>query len=258
MSVRALAASVCLAGLSVAAVAHTGNFVIFRTIDNRLGINYSWSFPTFLDEEIPPYRGDALNVFIEPKVIPNVALNEYAPLQGSQIYLEVIDAMPKIVYRDGQNLSRIIGTGPDAYYCGEGGTAWNGFVWIQADQFHPAFNWTPPPPFFDWWVDVRAYDATNMQTPSPVYRMRIAVENFCPADFTHTAIPGEFGYGVPDQIVNNDDFFVFLTLFASQSWRADLTSTAVQGAPGFGDQDFQVTNDDFFYYLVEFINGCRQ
>ncbi len=37
----------------------------------------------------------------------------------------------------------------------------------------------------------------------------------CPADLTTTAIPGTPGYGVPNGIVNNDDFFYYLTIFAA-------------------------------------------
>ena len=44
------------------------------------------------------------------------------------------------------------------------------------------------------------------QTPGPAA---------CPADLTTGAIPGQPGYGVPDGIVNNDDFFYYLTLFAA-------------------------------------------
>jgi len=35
------------------------------------------------------------------------------------------------------------------------------------------------------------------------------------ADLTTTAIPGSAGYGVPNGIINNDDFFFYLTIFSA-------------------------------------------
>jgi subtilisin family serine protease len=78
----------------------------------------------------------------------------------------------------------------------------------------------------------------------------------CPADTTTAAIAGTPGYGVPDGILNNDDFFYYLTLFAANHPRADLTATAVRGAENFGDPDGVVNNEDFFYYLFVFSRGC--
>ena len=246
------AAAFGLCGLAGTASAHTGNFVVYRTSSNELRILYAWSFPTFLDEWIPPLRGDAFNVEIEPLVIPNVGNDEYPPQQGTQIWLEVLDAVPEVYYHDQGNLSNIIWQS-NQMFCGAGGTSWNAGVWIRADQFHPNFDWN----LFEWWVDIRVHDRSGLLASSPVYRMRIGLENICPADVTAGAIPGQQGYAEPNGFVTNDDFFVFLTLFAENSWRADLTSSAIPGAPGFGDQDFMVTNDDFFYYLMEFVNGCR-
>ena len=37
----------------------------------------------------------------------------------------------------------------------------------------------------------------------------------CAADLTTGAIPGQAGYGVPNGVVNNDDFFYYLTIFAA-------------------------------------------
>jgi hypothetical protein len=35
------------------------------------------------------------------------------------------------------------------------------------------------------------------------------------ADLTTGAVPGQPGYGVPDGVLNNDDFFYYLSLFAA-------------------------------------------
>jgi hypothetical protein len=88
----------------------------------------------------------------------------------------------------------------------------------------------------------------------------------CPADLTGSAVPGQPGFGVPDGMINNDDFFYYLVLF-SQSIGCgpgpnpcptppDLTTTAIPGAPGYGVPDGNLQNDDFFYYLLLFAAGC--
>ncbi|MCB9840050.1 MAG: hypothetical protein H6809_00170 [Phycisphaeraceae bacterium] len=101
--------------------------------------------------------------------------------------------------------------------------------------------------------------AYEFQPPGP---------GFCQADLTTGAIPGLPGYGVPNGILNNDDFFYFLTLFTTKLGCGvgpgftrcpsppDLTTTAIPGTPGFGILDGFISNDDFFYYLTIFAAGC--
>ena len=246
------AAAAGLCGVAGSASAHSANFIVYRTSSNELRVLYAWPLPTYLDEWIPPYRGDSLNVEVDPLVIPNVGNDEFPPQQGTQIWFEVLDAAPEIYFHDQSNLSNVIWQS-NQLFCGTGGSAWDAGFWIRADQFHPNFDWNA----FEWFVDVQVHDRSGLLASSPVYRMRITLEHLCPADTTTGAIPGQPGYREPNGFVTNDDFFVFLTLFAEGSWRADLTTSAIPGAAGFGDQDFMVTNDDFFYYLMEFVNGCR-
>ena len=79
----------------------------------------------------------------------------------------------------------------------------------------------------------------------------------CEPDLTTTAIPGTPGYGEPDGVVNNDDFFYYLLQFTEGNLAvADLTTTAIPGTPGYGEPDGVINNDDFFYYLVVFSAGC--
>ncbi len=79
----------------------------------------------------------------------------------------------------------------------------------------------------------------------------------CIPDLTTTAIPGSPGYGVPNGIVNNDDFFYFLSQFAAGNLAvADLTTTAIPGSPGYGVPNGVLNNDDFFYFLSQFAAGC--
>lgn len=85
----------------------------------------------------------------------------------------------------------------------------------------------------------------------------VLVTPSCEPDLTGTAIPGAPGYGEPDGVLNNDDFFFYLTQFAEGNLAAaDLTSTAIPGAPGYGEPDGVLNNDDFFYYLTIFAAGC--
>jgi hypothetical protein len=84
----------------------------------------------------------------------------------------------------------------------------------------------------------------------------------CTPDLTGSAIPGAPGYGVPNGVLNNDDFFYFLALFAQASGCTgcpsppDLTTTAIPGSPGYGVPNGLVNNEDFFYYLQVFVQGC--
>jgi len=67
----------------------------------------------------------------------------------------------------------------------------------------------------------------------------------CPADLT-----GPDGAGNPDGVLDANDFFFYLGLFASGDSRADLT-----GAPDGGPDDI-IDANDFFEYLSLFAAGC--
>jgi len=79
----------------------------------------------------------------------------------------------------------------------------------------------------------------------------------CRPDLTTGAIAGQPGYGVPNGILNNDDFFYYLAQFAAGNLAvADLTTGAIVGQPGYGVPNGVLNNDDFFYYLAIFAAGC--
>ncbi|MEZ6234522.1 MAG: GC-type dockerin domain-anchored protein [Phycisphaerales bacterium] len=78
----------------------------------------------------------------------------------------------------------------------------------------------------------------------------------CEPDLTTGAIAGMPGYGVPNGVLNNDDFFYYLALFAANDPAADLTTGAIAGMPGYGVPNGIINNDDFFYYLALFAVGC--
>ncbi len=77
------------------------------------------------------------------------------------------------------------------------------------------------------------------------------------ADLTSGAVPGVPGYGQPNGVLNNDDFFYYLSQFAAGNLAvADLTTGAVPGQPGYGVPNGIINNDDFFFYLSIFAQGC--
>ncbi len=79
----------------------------------------------------------------------------------------------------------------------------------------------------------------------------------CRPDLTTGAIPGQPGYGTPNGVVNNDDFFFYLSAFAAGNLAvADMTTTAIPGSPGYGVPNGVLNNDDFFFYLSIFSTPC--
>lgn len=79
----------------------------------------------------------------------------------------------------------------------------------------------------------------------------------CRPDLTTFAVPGSPGYGVPDGVVNADDFYFYLAGFAAGNVaRCDMTTGARPGRPGYGVPDGVLSNDDFFFYLAVFAAGC--
>ncbi|MEZ6233236.1 MAG: GC-type dockerin domain-anchored protein [Phycisphaerales bacterium] len=85
---------------------------------------------------------------------------------------------------------------------------------------------------------------------------QVDVPGACLPDLTTGAVAGTPGFGVPNGVLNNDDFFYYLGLFAANDPAADLTTGAVAGTPGYGVPNGVLNNDDFFYYLALFSAGC--
>ncbi|MEZ6235697.1 MAG: GC-type dockerin domain-anchored protein [Phycisphaerales bacterium] len=87
----------------------------------------------------------------------------------------------------------------------------------------------------------------------------VIVQPACRPDLTTGAVQGQPGYGVPNGVLNNDDFFYYLAQFAAGNLAvADLTAGAVSGQPGYGVPNGTLNNDDFFYYLTTFAEGCGE
>jgi hypothetical protein len=92
---------------------------------------------------------------------------------------------------------------------------------------------------------------------TPARKIEGVFGSICKPDLTSTAVPGQPGYGIPNGVLNNDDFFYFLAQFSAGNLAvADMTTGAVPGAPGYGVPNGVINNDDFFYYLAIFTASC--
>jgi hypothetical protein len=79
----------------------------------------------------------------------------------------------------------------------------------------------------------------------------------CEPDLTTSAIPSHLRYGVPNGVLNNEDFFFFLARYAAgDRGICDVTAAAAPGTPGYGFPNGVLNNDDFFYYLSLYAEGC--
>jgi len=108
---------------------------------------------------------------------------------------------------------------------------------------------------------LQAIVSTQAESDGQTRDVSIQLVTFAPSpcrpDLTTTAIPGTAGYGVPNGLLNNDDFFYYLAQFAAGNLTvADLTTTAIPGTVGYGVPNGVLNNDDFFYYLASFAAAC--
>jgi len=89
------------------------------------------------------------------------------------------------------------------------------------------------------------YARNTIDTHMEGYVLRLGVAPPCPADLT-----GSGGSGEPDGVVDANDFFFYLGLFAAGDRRADLPTSP-------GDvPDGVIDANDFFAYLNLFAAGC--
>lgn len=91
-------------------------------------------------------------------------------------------------------------------------------------------------------------------TPADI---RAAALALCIADLTSTSSPGAPGYLVPDGVIDADDFFTFLQLFATGNALADITGSSSAGSPDYLVPDGVIDADDFFTFLQLFAAGCN-
>ena len=85
----------------------------------------------------------------------------------------------------------------------------------------------------------------------------VSLATACPADLTTSADPNNPGFGIPDGVLDANDFFYYLNRFAAGDLAAaDLTGSINPNDPGFGVPDGVLDANDFFFYLGLFAAGC--
>ncbi|MCA9288812.1 MAG: PQQ-binding-like beta-propeller repeat protein [Phycisphaerales bacterium] len=98
---------------------------------------------------------------------------------------------------------------------------------------------------------------SELQVPIDARAITLQSTPSCQPDLTTGSVPGAAGYGVPNGVVGNEDFFYYLAQFtAGNTAVADMTTSAIAGAPGYGVPDGVLNNEDFFYYLTIYAQGC--
>ena len=86
--------------------------------------------------------------------------------------------------------------------------------------------------------------------------MRVVQLPTCAADLTGSSNPNSPDYGVPDGVVDADDFFFYIDLFKNRDPRADLTGSADPRDKTYGVCNDVIDANDFFFYLTQFREGC--
>lgn len=121
-------------------------------------------------------------------------------------------------------------------------------VWAMASGATGFMSYASPPPVWQTGGSGGIVAHTVRGTP---------IGGGCGPDLTTGAIAGQPGYGIPNGVLGNDDFFYFLARFAAGDVAvADVTTEAVVASPGYGVPNGVITNDDFFFYLSLFAAGC--
>jgi len=78
----------------------------------------------------------------------------------------------------------------------------------------------------------------------------------CVADLTGSLNPTNPAFGVPDGIVDTEDFFYFITLFANGQPSSDVSGSTNPNSAAYGNCDGNIDSADFFYYLDQFNTPC--
>lgn len=78
----------------------------------------------------------------------------------------------------------------------------------------------------------------------------------CPADMTGSDDPSDPGFGIPDEVVNQIDFFYYHRMYQAGDPSADFTSSEERTDPAYGIPDGIVDPMDLAYFLDRFDEGC--
>ncbi len=105
-------------------------------------------------------------------------------------------------------------------------------------------------------VVVEDRTAITVTVEDPDLTITAAIRAVCPADMTTSADPNDPGYGVPDGVVDVNDYAYFQALWDLADPRTDLTSSADPDDPAYAIPDGNVDLDDMFFFLDRFNEGC--
>lgn len=79
----------------------------------------------------------------------------------------------------------------------------------------------------------------------------------CAVDITGSSSPSSPSYLVPDGVVDAEDFFAFLGLFAAGDARADISGSSAPASQSYLVPDGVIDAEDFFTFLSLFAAGCQ-
>ena len=236
------------------ASAHPLGMYIFRDANDKLVMVFPWNSYWPLKYRVPPFEGFMDHDYpYEEALGDRPSQNLFRTHPDAKLKVILVDIDPGFWVRDPADINIAMNLPGDSFVIGVTGTGFLTFPWWHLDESDP--NYVPNQEWYE--ASFYLHDVTGIHSDSDIYTFKVYPdEGFCPADLTTTATPGQFGYGVPDQLLTTDDFFYFLQMFAAGTWQADVTSTSQPGTPGYGVPDGLVNNDDYFYYLSLYVLGC--
>jgi hypothetical protein len=250
-----LALACGVAVVAVDASAHPLGMYIYRNAADKLVMVFPWENHWPIKYRIPPFEGYLDGDYpYEEAMGDRPSSGLFRTHAGAKLEVVLVEMSPGFYVRDPFDINIAMHDAGERFVIGETCCGFLTFPWWHLDTSDPEFN----PNAESWEASFYLHDITGIHSDSDVYTFHVfANEGYCPADLTTTAVPGAPGYGVPDQVLNNDDFFYYIAAFAEQNWIvADVTTTALPGSPGYGLPDGLINNDDFFYYLSLYALGC--
>ena len=113
-------------------------------------------------------------------------------------------------------------------------------------------------PSFGTWIELRGEGGYSLdELRIGTTWASVTPAGVCRPDLTTGAISGQPGYGAPNGVLNNEDFFYYLAQFSLGNLAVcDMTTGAIPAQPGYGVPNGVLNNEDFFFYLSLFAAGC--
>lgn len=237
------------------AMAHPLGMYIFRDSSDKLVMIFPWQNYWPLKYRVPPFAGfmDADYPF-EESLFDRPAQNLFKTHVDAKLEVVIVSMDPGFWIRDPFDIHTAYHDPGQRFVIGTTGVGFLTFPWWHLDESDPTYV----PNQESYAASFYLHDVTGIHFDSDVYTFNVYPdEGFCPADLTTSAVPSHPGFGVPDGLLNSEDFFYFISAYASgNTIVADVTSTAQAGTPGYGVPDGLINSDDFFYYIALYALGC--